>query len=563
MLPELLVPLGLLIVVAKLFEGALGRLGLNSIIAYVLTGILLGPVLNWVTPNDELQLFLGLGIFVLFFNIGFDEIDVRGFVSIIGGRYFAAAIISVAISTTVALSVTSDIFGLSFSLNLPITDALALAGVLSLSSLGLVAKVLSDSGQLRESIGLRIFAVVLIAEVMTLLVVGFTVGEHAQTADAAAAVGLIAQIVGFVLVAWLLSTRVLPTAIALLQRIFNVPQLSFGLLLGGLFLMVVGAERMGLHGTIGALLFGAALSGLPEQVRGDIMPGLRSASEGLFVPLFFASAGLHFDLSFLDLPASTIAALVIIPLAGKFAGAFIGAYLVRIDAPLTLATGLMAKGVAEVGFLLVMLEGGVIGADVFSMLVLVMFGYMLLMPPLITASVNHARATGAPATPLCMPPSFARYALAGVQASSLLDATRMFPGPEVPIEEFLENWTVPGHTDYVVVSDGEAVGIVSAARLKRVRRSTRVSTPLHKVMRPCPMEARPDEPISDVLERMAKYAVNVTPVVDGPDGEFRGTIVTHDVIDLLALMDEIRPQPDRVHRGQGSADGTGSVSDPA
>ena len=45
-----------------------------------------------------------------------------------------------------------------------------------------------------------------------------------------------------------------------------------------------------------------------------------------------------------------------------------------------------------------MLEGGVIGADVFSMLVLVMFGYMLLMPPLITASVEHARAPGAPPT---------------------------------------------------------------------------------------------------------------------------------------------------------------------
>ena len=53
------------------------------------------------------------------------------------------------------------------------------------------------------------------------------------------------------------------------------------------------------------------------------MPGMRSASEGLFVPLFFASAGLHFDLSFTNLPATTATALVLVPLAGKFAGAFV------------------------------------------------------------------------------------------------------------------------------------------------------------------------------------------------------------------------------------------------
>lgn len=541
MLIDLLVPLGLLVVVAKLLEGAAGRLGLSSIAAYAATGVLLGPVTGWVVPTDELGLFLGLGIFVLFFIIGIDEIDVRGFVSTIRGRYFAAAMISVAVSMAVSLTVTSDLFGFGFSLGLAFTDALALAGVLSLSSLGLVAKVLADGGRLRESIGLRIFAVVLIAEITALLVVGFTVGEHAHGTDLASVLGLVAQIVGFVVVAWLLSARVLPVVIARLQRLLDVPQLSFGLLLGGLLLMVGGAEHMGLHGSIGALLFGAALSGLPEQVRADIMPGLRSASEGLFVPLFFASAGLYFDLSFLDQPASTMAALVIVPLAGKFAGAFVGTYLVRIDSPLALATGLMAKGVAEVAFLLVLLEQEVIGADVFSLLVLVMLGYIVLMPPLITAAVERSTVRGQPQAPRSVPPSFARYALAGVQAKSLIDAARVLPGPDISVEAFLDAWTVPGHDDYVVASGSRAVGVVSLSRLRRVRRALRPAVALRTVMRPCPMTAGLDEPISDVLERMAKHAISVTPVIGGPEDELRGTISSHDVIDLVMLMDEIRP----------------------
>lgn len=147
-------------------------------------------------------------------------------------------------------------------------------------------------------------------------------------------VTLIGQIVGFTVITWFVSTKVLPRVIVLLQRFLRVPQLSFGLLLGGLLLVVMGAEEVGLHGSHGALIFGAALSMLPYQVQCDIMPGLRGAAEGFFVPLFFASAGLHLSLEFLALSPETILALALVPLAGKFAGSFLSAYITRPEAPL-------------------------------------------------------------------------------------------------------------------------------------------------------------------------------------------------------------------------------------
>ena len=194
-----------------------------------------------------------------------------------------AAVLSVVVSLLVALIVTSDLLDLPFVLGLGFTEALALAGILSLSSLGLVAKVLADDGHLKEPIGLKMFTIVTIAEVIALLVVGFTIGEH-HDLTALNVLILLAKMLGFVVVTWVLSAKLLPPAILFLRRFIRVPELSFGLLLGGLFLVVVGAEEIGLHGTIGALLFGAALSGLPEGVRHDILPGMRSASEGLFVP---------------------------------------------------------------------------------------------------------------------------------------------------------------------------------------------------------------------------------------------------------------------------------------
>lgn len=102
---------------------------------------------------------------------------------------------------------------------------------------------------------------------------------------------------------------------------------------------------MRLNGSLGALLFGASLSGLPNRLRHDIMPGTRGAAEGLFVPL--ASAGLHLDFPFVGLPAATIAALLFVPMPGKLAGALIGTVLARLDTPLVLTSGLTAKGVGD------------------------------------------------------------------------------------------------------------------------------------------------------------------------------------------------------------------------
>ncbi len=246
---------------------------------------------------------------------------------------------------------------------------MAVAGILSISSLGLVAKVLADEGHLNDPVGIQIFTTTVITEILALLVVGFTIGEHTQELGVFGVPGvlkLLGQIAGFAVVAWLLSAKIIPPLVIQIQKVLNVPHLYFGILFGGLFLSVVAAEKIGLHGSLGALLFGAALSGLPSNVRHDIIPGLRTTAEGLFVPLFFASAGLHFGFQFLDLPAWTILALVAAQIFGKFAGAFIGAYLARIDMPVALAMGLMAKGVAEIALLLVLLETGAISKKVFA-----------------------------------------------------------------------------------------------------------------------------------------------------------------------------------------------------
>ena len=537
---EALLSLGLLVIVTKLAEGIFRRLRLNAIVAYAAAGIMLGPVLDltgiWsIESSGHLELLLTLGVFIFFFLIGLDEIDISSFVATLRGHYFVTAILSVIVSMGIAMLVTTD-YVFDFGLSLNFSEALALAGVLSMTSLGIVAKVLSDEGKLREPIGLQIFTVVVIAELITLLLIGFSIGEHAHELSATGILILLGKIAGFAVVSWVLSSRVLPPLVSRLQLLIQVPQLSLGLLIGILFLMVYGAELMGLHGSLGALLFGAALSGLSYQARREILPGLRSVAEGFFVPLFFASAGLHFSFSFVTLNPWTMLALALVPLLGNFVGAFIGAYVARLTVPYAVASGLMGKGVAEIALLLVLWETGAIDEVVFSFLVLVMFCYILFMPPVITFAVGRAsRNPNLPTHLDDIPAGVIGFALDNITVDDILDRSRHHPDSSVTVREFTERWIVPHQHDYVVADKDSFTGIVSLEMLRYLPKDAWNRTPLGDVLRSESPMAYPDDHVEDVLHRMSENSVSVIPVVEKDSEKFLGAVTSNDVVELMTL----------------------------
>ncbi len=537
---EALLSLGLLVIATKLAEGIFRRLRLNAIVAYATAGILLGPVLNltgiWsIESSGHLELLLTLGVFIFFFLIGLDEIDISSFMSTLRGHYFVAAILSVIFSMSIAMLVTTDLV-FDFGLSLNFTEAIALAGVLSMTSLGIVAKVLSDEGRLKEPVGLQIFTVVVISELITLLLIGFSIGEHSHELSVTGILILLGKIAGFAVVSWVMASRVLPPTVSWLQRLIQVPQLSLGLLIGVLFLMVYGAELMGLHGSLGALLFGASLSGLSYQVRREILPGLRSVAEGFFVPLFFASAGLHFSFSFITLNPWTMLALALVPLFGNFLGAFIGAYLSRLTVPYAVASGLMGKGVAEIALLLVLWETGTIDEVVFSFLVLVMFGYILLMPPVITFAVGRAsRKPDLPDHLDDIPAGVVGFALDDMTVDDILDRSRSHPDPSVSVRDFAERWVVPHQHDYVVAEKGTLKGIVSLEMLRYLPKGAWAKTPLSDVLRTSTPMAYPEDHVEDVLHRMSEHAVSVIPVVDEKSVRFLGAVTSNDIVELMTL----------------------------
>ena len=538
-LHEALFAVGALIVLAKLLEGIFKRIGLNAIFAYAVAGVILGPATGLVHTGPSIELVLSIGIFMFFFLIGLEELDIAGFVAAIRGRIFFTAVLAVTLSMLASLAVTTDIF-IDLGLGLSVTEALGLAGVLSLSSLGVVAKALVDEGRLREPVGVQIFTAVIIVELIALFVVGFAISERFTSKTGGgidlASVGLIiGEIIAFAVVTWFVASKLVPRILGLLQRLLRVPQFAFGTLVGGLFLVVVVAEEVGLHGSLGALLFGAALSFLPYQMRRDIMPGMRGAAEGFFVPLFFASAGLHFSLDFTKLPVETILALAFVPLLGKAAASFISAYVTRIRAPFATAVGLTAKGVAEIALLLVMLHSGAIGKDIFSLMVLVMLAYIMLTPLGISFALRRvARWTDAE-SPEHLPPSFERFVLDEVRVSDVLDPYRVHPEASQTVKSFAEDWLLQDQHDYVVEDHGKLAGIVSVSMLRYLPHVEWDHTPLSQMLRHETPKALSNDYLEDALQLMTENSLSVLPVVDAETGAFRGSISSHEILEMLVL----------------------------
>jgi Kef-type K+ transport system membrane component KefB/CBS domain-containing protein len=524
---EVLLQTAALVALAKLAEALAVRMRLSPLAGWVAAGLLLGPVAGWAHPSDGLSLLASLGLALLFFLVGADEMDPAGVVRALRGRTFLA------VSAALLPPFAAGLWAASH-LGLPVPVGIVLAGVLALTSLGVVATVLSDAGALRAGAGLHVFTLVAVLELALLLVVGsaLRVGAEGHAFGWAEGGLLAARIVGFAAVAWTLAAWVMPWVLLRLRRWVDVPQLALGVVMGGLLAAFVLSEEAGLHGSLGALLFGMALSGLPRSLRSELLPPARGIASGLFVPLFFATAGLRVDASFLDLPLMTVAVVLVAAVPAKAAGAALAGMLAPTGYRLATAAGLMGKGVAELALLVVMAEAGLIGQPLFALLSVVMLGYILLAPASISWAARRAQSGAGQARPV--PPSYARYALTGLTAADAMGHEKALPHENLTLAEFMERWTEGGRREYAVAKeDGTLAGVFPMTSVQDVPRERWAETPIARLLRRRGPVASPDVPLDEVLEAMAIHRVGTVPVVDADSRALLGEITSSSVVALL------------------------------
>ncbi|MCY3861226.1 MAG: cation:proton antiporter [bacterium] len=494
-----------LVAVSHLFGLVMRRVGMPSVVGALLAGLVLGPSVFGVVWESGFEWFLPeigqggqwtllvavswMGVALLLVVTGF-ETDL-GLITKLGRP---------ALLVTAGSLVVPLIGGVVVGLLLPslflaegaerLTFTLFVALALAVSSLAVVAKILSELGLMRRDFGQITVAAGMANDVIGWILLGvFTglatsgevsAGQVLATLGGIAAFGVLALTVGQRVVDLLLrQVRRTGGSLAAALGVAMVTMLGFG----------VATEWLGVEAVLGAFVAGVVLHRSRFQ-HDDVLHYLEGLTNALFAPVFFATAGLQVDLRLLDNAEALWWALIVLGVAivFKFAGAYGGARLAGRThrAGLALGAGLNARGTLEIVIATVGLSVGVFSPTAFTVIVLVPVLTSLFASATLRGVVNNWQGTPDEQERLGREQALSRNLV--VRTSRLLLPSRGGPESIAAAQVLHFAWPIEAGATVLTVGDRDAEVDI---------------TPLRNVLHDRAMEhrrVRGDDPVRAIID---------------------------------------------------------------
>lgn len=272
--------IGLMIVVATTFAYFAKLIKQPLIPAYVLTGIVLGPIFGLITNKETIKMLSEIGITFLLFIVGleinFKKLRNIGLVATLGG--------------TIQIMV---LFGLGFIIAsvlgfLPL-EALYVGIILSFSSTMVVIKLLSDKRELDTLHGRLIVGFLLTEDFFAIL--ALLILPILNEFSVLLLVSSLLKGISLVIAAWLASKYVFPKMFKFAAK---SQELLFLMSIAVCFIFAILFSYIGLSIIIGAFIAGVTLANLPYNIQ--IISKVSSLKD-FFATIFFVSLGLELILS--------------------------------------------------------------------------------------------------------------------------------------------------------------------------------------------------------------------------------------------------------------------------
>jgi len=525
---EAILYLAILIIAAKLFGELMHRINQPTIIGNVLAGVIVGPALfALVKPIDEIEIFTSIGVFFLFFLIGLEEIDLAGLFRVMRGRIFAGSIAAFLIPFSVAA-----FFGLL--LDLDFVKSFAIASVIAASSLGVTAKVLSDLGKLRSAIGLEIFTVTAIVEFIAIIITSVLIQVNSsESPEISDFFWLFVKMIVFFVVAGLLSVFVLPKFFRTIRKHLYAEQIYFAIVIGVILLVAYFAEISGIHGAIGALLLGIAVSRMNKVEYSEISKNINVIGHGIFIPIFFAGIGLHFSFSFLNLELWIIAGFLGIMIGIKFLGSYIAVRIAKMRPATTVAYGVMAKGAVDLALMLSLLQVAILSNELFSLLVLGTLIVMTISSVELQRKLKKIIHVKVGTLELGLIPAYFRQVVSDVPAIAVIVTDFPKITQNLTLKEFLDTHDLGKKSFLVMNEQNKPVGMVSKHEIGKFDKKTHDSITIADVMNKKFHIASPDEYLYSVIQKMNSHHFDIIPIIDPKNENLVGIVTNHSIMNIL------------------------------
>ncbi|OIB59144.1 cation:proton antiporter [Natrialba sp. SSL1] len=273
----------LLIVAAAVLSYAARLTGQPTIVAYILTGVVVGPIGLGIVGEDQLieilsELGLGFLLFLLGIEMRFD--DIREIMRPVGVIAVGQAVLQAIASTAVALALGFTLF-----------QSLMLALATTFGATPIIVKVLGDKGDLKTLYGKADVGILIFQDIYLVLALAIlTVGTVDDTAEIATSIGrVLILMVAIGLVAYAASKYVLPS---LLRASAANKSTLFTVGIAWAFVFIFAAEALELSVELGAFIAGLSLAQLPYST--ELKERMRPATN-FFIAVFFASIALQME----------------------------------------------------------------------------------------------------------------------------------------------------------------------------------------------------------------------------------------------------------------------------
>jgi Kef-type K+ transport system membrane component KefB len=296
---------GLIIVVAVAFAApfALGlfpSVRLPSIVLEIIAGIVIGPsILGWVEVDQSIEVIALIGLAFLLFLAGL-EIEFPKLRGQVLSLTLVGFVISFAIAIVVALLLKAG--GL-------IETPLLVAIILCATSLGVLIPVLKDAGQISSTFGQLVIAAGTIADFGAVILLSVFFSGEGGIGATLLLIGALVLLAGAIFFA----VRGAERSSIIRADLLRLQDTTAQIRIRGAFVLLIGfaatAAQLGLETILGAFMAGAILSLLDRDqamTHPDFRGKLEAVGFGVFIPVFFVTSGIRFDLDALLASASNV-----------------------------------------------------------------------------------------------------------------------------------------------------------------------------------------------------------------------------------------------------------------
>ncbi|OUM03714.1 cation:proton antiporter domain-containing protein [Variovorax sp. JS1663] len=378
----LLLQLAIILVTARLCGLALRALGQPMVIGEMAAGILLGPIVfGALFPEWHRQLFppASLPGLASLANIG-----VVLFMFIVGAELRAPSGMGAMLSAASRVALCSMVLpmGLGIAIAPALHPALAPAGVafwpfalfmgvaLSITAFPVLARILKDRKLTRTRIGQLSLGAAGMVDALAWILLALVVALASAGAGLA---GFLRIALGLLLMVGVVFLAVKPL-LAWFLRVHapdGTPSpMVLATLVIGMLVCAMLTEWLHLHAVFGAFLFGIALP-RDDRLLHALSERIEPLSVVILMPIFFALAGLGTSAgAFGDAALGALGLILLTASVGKIVGGAAGARMSGYGWPESLATGSLmnSRGLMELIVIKVGLDTGLIGAELFTML---------------------------------------------------------------------------------------------------------------------------------------------------------------------------------------------------